>query len=232
MLSEHALSEQQLIPVLGHALKKAINEVLAQQKSVCLALAGGTTPAPLYRWLSEQADIAWGHCKITLTDERWVNPQQPDSNELLLRENLLINHGQQAYFCPLKNAEKSAREGQQNLETDLRTNLPQLDIVLIGMGDDGHFASVFPGLEGFEKLIDLQNTALCQAVQPPHAPHERMTLTPVYLLSAKRIFILFKGAKKTRLYEQAKHNIHHIEEIPLRLLLSQKKVPVDVYWSD
>lgn len=230
MLNEHALAADQLIPVLGQTLCDLITQMQSSQHSVSLALAGGNTPAPLYRWLSTQA-INWGHCKITLTDERWLNPDQPDSNELLIRENLLINQAQYAYFCPLKNSAKTAREGQQECETNLSINMPALDIVLLGMGEDGHFASIFPRQDDFAALTNPQNNALCRALQPPHAPHERMTLTLAYLLSAKRIFILFKGAKKIRLYEQAKQAIHHVEEFPLRILLSQTNVPVDVYWS-
>lgn len=230
MLNEHALAADQLIPTLGQTLCDLITQMQGSQNSVSLALAGGNTPAPLYRWLSAQA-INWGHCKITLTDERWLNPDQPDSNELLIRENLLINQAQHAYFCPLKNSAKTAREGQQECETNLSINMPSLDIVLLGMGEDGHFASIFPGQDDFATLTHPQHNALCRALQPPHAPHERMTLTLAYLLSAKRIFILFKGAKKIRLYEQAKQAIHHVEEFPLRILLSQSLVPVDVYWS-
>jgi 6-phosphogluconolactonase len=230
MVNEHALAEDQLIPVLGQTLCELIVKMQLSQNSVSLALAGGNTPAPLYRWLSEQ-HINWGRCKITLSDERWLSPDQPDSNELLIRENLLINQAQYAYFCPLKNAQKTALEGQQECETNLSINIPTLDIALLGMGEDGHFASIFPGQDDFENLINPDNSALCRALQPPHAPHERMTLTLAYLLSAKRIFILFKGAKKIRLYEQAKQAIHHVDQFPLRVLLSQQKVPVDVYWS-
>jgi len=214
---------------LTHALEKNITQILANQPVCNMALAGGNTPKALYTLLSK-LPLPWENVQVTLSDERWVAVNHDDSNEKMVRTELLINHAQKARFIPLKNAKHNPLEAMVLCDTNLKHNMPKLDVVVLGMGGDGHFASIFPNMENIHALLDLQQDVTCQAVTPPDKP-PRMSLTLAYLLTAQKIYLLISGQKKLKIISEVSRDNSPVTAYPVAALINQQVCPVDVYWS-
>jgi 6-phosphogluconolactonase len=164
-----------------------------------------------------------------LADERWVDPSHCDSNEKLVKENLLTNNASEAKFLPLKNNAVTAMDGTKKLES-LLAAVKEFTVVILGMGDDGHTASLFPGSEALGLGLDLSSGRHCVAVTPLDAAHERMSMTLPRLLSAKQIIIHLCGESKKRVLDQVCAG-DDVFELPVRAVLQQRNAPVSVYWS-
>jgi len=220
-------SEQPLVNALASEVAGSLSQATEEDGCASLVVSGGRTPIVLFKQLSGAA-LDWSKVLITLSDERWVAPQHPDSNENLVRTHLLVNRAKQAQFVSLKNNAFSARLGQAALAEAL-ADLPEVfTVVMLGMGEDGHTASLFPGASTLGIALNRQNLLPCQWIQPPDAPHERMTLTLSRLLAAKKICLHFTGAKKRDVYDAAMADDSC--DYPVRALANQQQTPVDVYW--
>ncbi len=103
------------------------------------------------------------------------------------------------------------------------------DAVVLGMGEDGHVASLFPHGAELRTGLDAQARPNCIAVQPSTAAHARLSLNLAALLQSRRIYIQIIGATKLRVYERA-CAAGPAEDMPIRAILRQDRVPVDVYW--
>lgn len=205
-----------------------IGTILQKKRKASLALAGGTTPGPLYEALSN-APLNWEKVSVTLTDERWVHPEDPASNEFLVRDTLMRRRAAVAAFVPLKTNHAKASGGAATAEKRIAPIMP-FDIVLLGMGPDGHIASLIPGAEGYDAAADIAGSrklAGIHAVNAAGSP-ERMTLTVPGILASRRIVLLFMGADKLTVYNEAKEGKG---DSPIRDLLAQKKVPVHAFWA-
>lgn len=193
-----------------------------------LALAGGNTPKPLYEKFSQQP-WDWEHILITLTDERWVDRNHPDSNEAMLKQCLFHDYAKIAQFLGLKNSESTPEVGQIRTAHLMKQNASSLDFVILGMGEDGHFASIFPDMDNTQQLLDVNQSEPCLAARPKDKP-PRLSLTLSYLLSAKQIYLFITGqAKRTLIHEQL--NASTAEHLPVYYLLTQSLCPVSIYWS-
>lgn len=194
-----------------------------------LVVSGGRTPAALFQKLSEQP-LDWSRVLVTLADERWVDNQHDDSNERSVRTHLLQNHAAQAKFLPLVNAAATPHEGQPETELLLSVLPETLDVVLLGMGEDGHTASFFPNAPELAQALDPQPRTDCAAVTPPVAPWKRMTLTLPRLLACHEIIVHLCGDSKLPVLQQALAE-GAIEEMPIRSVLRQKGTTVAIYWA-
>lgn len=205
-----------------------LTEIIRKRRKASLALAGGTTPGPLYEALSN-APLNWEKVSVTLTDERWVSPQDPASNEYLVRDLLLRRRAASATFVPFKTNHAKAAGGAATAEKRLTPIMP-FDICLIGMGSDGHIASLIPGAEGYAAAVDpagAKKVAGIHAVGAAGSP-ERMTLTIPGLLASRRIVLLIMGQDKLNVYNEAKAGGG---ASPIKELLHQRKVPVHAVWA-
>ena len=119
---------------------KQLTQCISKKGKACLAVSGGSTPVIFFQKLSEQ-ELDWRKVNIILVDERWLATDDPESNEKLVRDNLLKNNAEQAYFLGLKNGALLPSEGIVDCETQLRTQIEHIDVVVLGMGIDGHTAS-------------------------------------------------------------------------------------------
>jgi 6-phosphogluconolactonase len=209
-------------------LQDRLGETIRKRRKASMALAGGTTPGPLYEALSN-APLAWEKVTVTVTDERWVSPEDPASNEYLIRDLLLKRRAAGATFLPLKTNHAKASGGAGVAEKRIAPIMP-FDICLIGMGPDGHIASLIPGSEGYAAAADPATTKKLAGVHAPGAAGspERMTLTVPGLLSSRRVIVLFMGQDKLNVFNEAKAGEG---SSPLRELLAQKKVPVHAFWA-
>jgi len=227
----HEFAHQQaLCQKLSQRICAALQEAIAARGRAALVVSGGKTPIPLFAALSE-ISIEWDRVFITLADERWVEVSDRNSNETLVREHLLCNQARDVHFHGLKNTHTSAVDGEEECEETL-AHLPRpFDIVILGMGPDGHTASLFPGAARLSEALDMGSGRLCMAMTSVSAPHDRMTLTLPVLLDSHQIYIHLSGREKRDVYERALGG-DSVEKMPIRGVLGQHTVPVDVYWAD
>lgn len=206
---------------LADDLAAALRKAISARGRALLAVSGGRTPRHVFDYLSQQ-DVDWRRVTVTLTDERWVPPDHPDSNEGLARASLLIGPAAAATFIPLYGGEASPETGQTACEARLTALAMPFDAVYLGLGDDGHFASLFPG----DPALDVHGR-ICVAVPGTETRQPRMTLAASAILDAWEVFLMFSGAGKHAVYAKARKP-GPVDEIPLRLLLGQARTPVRV----
>ncbi len=213
------------MPAAAEALANDIIDVLkiaiAEKGKAVLAVSGGRTPAMVFRHL-RQADLDWANVIITLTDERWVPADHPDSNENLVHTHLLQEKAAAAKFIPLYGGEATAIDGQNACEARLAALPFPIDAVYLGMGPDGHFASLFPG----DKAVH-EKEGRCVGVAATADRVARMSLTAPAILNARQVFLLFNGAEKHQKYQEAQ-TPGDVASLPLRLLFSDTATALKV----
>lgn len=224
---------QQLAQLLAQSVADQLRDVVQKKDRAVLVVSGGTTPVAFFQALSHM-ELPWARVSITLADERWLDSAGERSNEKLVRDHLLKNQAQQAYFLGLKNNAPTPSEGIMECETNLRTQNMEPDIVVLGMGEDGHTASWFPGCENLQALTDIKSSAWCLPVEDDFLAEPRMSLSWRLLSKAQQIYLHFNcegknAAKKSAVYQQASQQ--YVPELPVSLLLNQQQVPVFVYYS-
>jgi 6-phosphogluconolactonase len=194
-----------------------------------LVVSGGRSPVKFFEQLRSQS-LDWARVSIALADERWVEPGDPDSNEHLVREVLLRDRAAAAGFIGLKNAAPTPDAGAAAAwETFARVQRP-FDAVLLGMGDDGHTASLFPGSPNLERALDTTAAAGCVGMWAPTPPQPRLSLNLSALLDSRQVMLAINGAAKWRRY-QAACEPGPPQDMPVRGVLHQQRTPVEVCWS-
>ena len=205
-----------------------LSMAIEQHGSASLVVSGGRTPKGFFHLLSQEF-LDWSKVTVTLADERWVDADHKDSNEKLVQENLLINEACVARFVALKNSATSAQAGETSIDQDLSA-IGRFTLVILGMGDDGHTASLFPGSEALNMGLDMESGRQCLAVQPLDAPHERMSMTLPRLLDSEQIIVHISGENKGNVLAMADGGDDRFE-LPIRAVLQQTITPVSVYWA-
>jgi 6-phosphogluconolactonase len=218
---------------LAHALsgeiKVDLEEAITARGSASLVVSGGRTPVRLFQQVRTEK-LEWSKVWVTLADERWVEVTSETSNERLVREHLLAERAAGAHFVGLKNPAPTP-EGGADWATRALKRVPRpFDVVVLGMGDDGHTASLFPASLALQRALDATASAGCVAVNALAAPHARVSLNLAALLDARRIVLHIEGDKKWQVYQRARQP-GSATELPIRAILQQKEVPVDVYWA-
>ena len=223
-----AADAQAQAQILAAAIAGELRSALARRAAASLVVSGGRTPAAMLAQLARQ-ELDWARVQLTLADERWVEADDPASNETLVRASLLRERAAAAQLIGLKNAAATAAAGAAAAWRAIDAMAQPFDVVILGMGDDGHTASLFPGSAGLGAALDPAAPPGCVAMQAPAAPRERLSLNLAALLRARRICIQISGAGKWQVYQRALA-AGPVEEMPVRAVLRQPSVPVDVYW--
>jgi 6-phosphogluconolactonase len=218
-----------LADALADAVAERLRADLGEGRRAGLVVSGGSTPAPFFRRLAEH-DLDWHRVIVTLADERWVNRNHEASNERLVRSLLLQNRARTALFVPLKNSAPAARPGEEECHRTLARLPRPFAAVILGMGVDGHTASLFPGTKRLADALDMRSGRNCLALSPAGAPYERMTLTLPVLLDSKLIILHITGQAKRKVLEQALAEGPEML-MPVRAVLRQKTTPVHIYWA-
>lgn len=217
---------------LAHALSGEIqvdlDEAIGARGVASLVVPGGRTPVRLLQQLSTEK-VDWPKVWVTLCDERWVETSSNDSNERLIRDNLLSRLPAPAHFVGLKNPAPTPEAGADWAWRALSRVPHPYDVVLLGMGEDGHTASLFPGSLALARALDATAQPGCIAVNALTAPHARVTLNLAALLDSRRIVLHIEGETKWQVYLRARAP-GSVAELPVRAILQQREVPVDVYW--
>lgn len=213
---------------LATAITANLQDAINLRSKASLAVSGGPTPVELFQILS-QAQIAWNQVYITLVDERWVDKHHEDSNERLIHTHLLQNKAKDAHFISLKTIAEDPYDGVDEIQTRLQQSLPlPIDALVLGMGDDGHTASLFPHAENLYKGIDMQSDRLVIDMKPLTAPHDRISLTLPVILNSRHLYLQLNGKKQQQVLEQALAG-KNINDMPIRAVLHQQKLPLQIY---
>ena len=220
---------QSLTTTLADHIGTQLSAAITARGTASLAVSGGSTPVGLFEQLSE-LDIAWQDVVITLVDERWVEPADNDSNEHLVRTHLLKNRAAQATFIGMKNDAATAGAGETGCELELQKVPRPFDLLILGMGGDGHTASLFPGATKLAAATDMDSGRVCMGIAPVTAPHERMTLTLPAILDSREIILHITGTDKKDVLDKAMQD-GPTPEMPIRFVLRQQVTPVTVYWA-
>jgi 6-phosphogluconolactonase len=216
--------KQQLADALAEAVAGNLKAGIATRGAASLAVSGGTTPALFFRTLAQRADVQWDKVTVTLVDERWVDESSDRSNARLVKANLLQGRAALAKFVPLYQggAIDAGRAGAA------QAAVPQpLDVAILGMGNDGHTASFFPGGDTLTEALTGEGPVV--AITAPGAGEPRVTLTLGRLLAARALYLHIEGEGKVETLEKAEAE-GPIEAMPIRAILRQTQTPLTIYW--
>jgi 6-phosphogluconolactonase len=214
---------------LAAQIARSLTAAIGARGLASLVVSGGRSPVRLFEILRNQ-NLDWGRVCIALADERWVDPQDPASNERLVRDILLKDRAASARFLGLKNAAPTPDLGAVSAwETFARVPRP-FDALVLGMGDDGHTASLFPGSPNLPSALNQAAVAGCVGMWSPVAPHPRLSLNLTALLDSRRVVVLITGESKWRTFAAACAP-GPVQDMPIRAVLRQSRAPVDVMWS-
>lgn len=216
--------DQQLTSDVANLLSQAIHD----NGFAVLCVSGGSTPVNFFQALSQQ-ELDWSKVTVTLADERWVDSNHADSNQKLVQDNLLINKAAKANFIALYNDAVTAKEGETYCN-DLMGQVGTFDVLILGMGGDGHTASLFPQAERLDEGISMTSGLHALATNPVTAPHDRMTLTLPRLLNSKKIIVHITGQEKKDVIQKTL-TLKDPKQLPIATVLQQDSVPPTVYWA-
>jgi 6-phosphogluconolactonase len=225
----HAFTGQdELIEALSQRIAGQLRQAIDKKGKASLIVSGGSTPKPLFEKL-RRMEIAWDKVTIGLCDERWVAPSHDDSNEQFVKRHLLRERASKATFVGMYNDAMAADEAEEACSEKIRKELFPFDVLILGMGNDAHTASLFPENEKLQSAFDLESKALCIAIEPKSAPHMRMSLTLAAILSAKHLYLHFEGREKQAVYQEAVEGEDRYK-MPIRSILHQNITDVEVYF--
>jgi 6-phosphogluconolactonase len=220
---------ESLSRALSGQLAENLKAAVAARGLASLVVSGGKSPTRLFELL-RGADLDWSRVCIALADERWVDPSDAGSNEKLVRDVLLKDAASKARFIGLKNGAPTPDLGAVSAwETFARVPRP-FDAVVLGMGDDGHTASLFPNSPNLSSALNPAAVAGCVGMWSPVAPHPRLSLNLSALLDSRRVVLEIIGAEKWKTYAAASAE-GPVQEMPIRAVLRQTRTPVEVMWS-
>ena len=212
-------------------LAGALGEGISAGGKAMFAGAGGSTPSPIYRRLAD-ADLDWSKVAVTLVDERHVPESSPDSNARLMRETLLTGRAAAARFIPLHHAAVTVDRAAAMAAKALQAEGP-LDAVLLGMGEDGHICSMFPGSPTLKTLLTMALEPAVFGVPPGRdgmaPPQERISLNIPYLARARRVVLALTGAKKRAVFEAEAAGDPAVR--PIAALIASG-APLEVLWTE
>ena len=222
---------------LAGELVVQMNNRIAHKGSVVLALSGGSTPKPLFKALA-QHDVDWSKVIITLVDERWVPASHELSNAAFMQQHLLNDLPESVRFVPLYHAADSVEASCEWVlaeycqATHSTPEAPRaFDIVILGMGGDGHTASFFPDASNIAELVDPASASSLLTCESPSTQVERITWSLPMLLNVTFLALHITGESKKRVFEQACDH-GDITELPIRSAIFQDTILLNVYYAD
>ena len=217
-----------LAEALADRVAALLSAAIAARGAASLAVSGGSTPKLFFEALSTR-DIAWDRVTVTLVDERFVPADHPRSNHLLVATHLLKDKAAPARFVPLYHAAANAEDAAA-LATDETASLGKpFDVVILGMGNDGHTASFFPGGDRLADAMDPATTATVLPMRAPGAGEPRITLTLPVLRDAGRLYLHIEGGEKRQVLQQALSGQGAGAGYPVRAVLQALRAPLQVY---
>jgi 6-phosphogluconolactonase len=209
-----------------------LQKSVEQNGVASLLVSGGSSPLQLYRQLSN-SQLPWHAIQVGMVDERWVDPKHSKSNQRFIENTLIQDKAKNVRFVSMKTNNETAIESVTELHRQYE-QLVNSGVTILGMGTDGHTASLFPKAKGLKNALET-DTFYCGAISANQSEitgeqTERMTLTLKALMSSEIIYLIISGQEKLKTYRQALEGTD-VQEMPVRSILLQQEVPVVVYWA-
>lgn len=215
---------QQLAEALAANVAARLKAAIDENGTATLVVSGGRSPVAFFQSLATQP-LDWSRVVVSLADERFVPIEHADSNAGLLQRHLLQGPAAQARFVGLYNVAPSLEQAAQVADQVL-AELPPIDVLILGMGDDGHTASLFPDSPNLAQALDLNGTRRCLPMLAPSVPHQRLTMTRQLLASARLPILSVSGQAKLDTLRAALAS-DDIARMPVRAFLDST---LEIYW--
>lgn len=209
---------QEITEFLTQDITNKLSAAIAKNGNASMVVSGGRSPIALFNALSH-AELDWSKVVISLVDDRWVNSTHENSNELLVNTHLLINNANVATFIGLVGNQDSAFDGVDDAVAKF-SSVKQIDIMILGMGEDGHTASIFPCCKQLDDAMSADNNNRLIATKPETAPFERISLTLNEILAAKHVYLPLSGEGKVSVFETAKQ-LTDYKKMPIAAVINQ-----------
>ncbi|MEM8750686.1 MAG: 6-phosphogluconolactonase [Pseudomonadota bacterium] len=211
-----------LADALADEIAEKLSAAIASCGQASLAVSGGSTPKLMFQRLSGK-DIEWGKVAVTLVDDRCVPHDDERSNVRLVRENLLQNNASGATLHPLWSS-----ESQDCILSSIKGLLP-FDVLILGMGTDGHTASLFPQGSNLRTAANPNTTEILASMEAPNAAEPRITLTLPPIVQSQFLALHIEGDAKRNVLGEAMSG-GDADAMPIRHVLRHPKIKLDVYW--
>lgn len=229
MYQINEFEQRELLDVaLADKVAAILTAAVESKGKASIAVSGGSTPKGFFQALSKKK-LVWQAITITLADERWVDITSSDSNTKLVHENLLQNEAVNANFFHLKQGDSLNTEILADLNLAANQQLLPLDVLILGMGEDGHTASLFPCSDEITQCLATDSAALIK-VTPKSAPYQRISFSFAALSQSKNTFLHISGASKKQVLATAIAG-QECREMPIRAFLQAPDVNTQVYWA-
>lgn len=215
----------QLAGELALAVANALRAAIAERGRATLVVSGGRSPVEFFKRLAAQP-LDWAQVVVSLADERWVPVGHPDSNEGLVRRYLLQGEAAAARFVGLYRPAASLAEAASLADQALAELAQPIDVLVLGMGEDGHTASLFPSSPNLAAALDPAGTARCLPMLAPSVPHQRLSLTRPLLAGARLRLLALQGQGKLATLRDALAGDDE-QQMPIRAFLD---LPLELYW--
>lgn len=220
-------SQEKLAKELAITIANILRDSLTKHKIATLFVSGGNTPKLFFKYLSQCA-IEWENVYIGLVDERMVPTNNPNSNEYLIRKELLQNKAKKAKVIGMYQ-ETDESVAQMLCSNRYALFFPRVDALVLGMGTDGHTASLFPNNPKLQEAFDAYNQNYSVLIHPTTAPYTRMSLTLASILKAENIFLHIEGKEKIGVYTRALTSKNYTHYPIAKVLDSEKSIKVYAY---
>lgn len=211
--------------ILAASIAERLREALAERGQASLVVCGGRSPVELFHALANEP-LAWERVTVVPSDERWVATDQADSNEAMIRRELLTGPAAKARLVGLYRDTRSPDAAIDDITAALHDVPRPLDVVLLGMGEDGHTASLFPNDPEIAAKLEVSAPCLAAEVGPPR----RLSLSLAYLCDAQSIDILMFGDDKRRVFKTAEQS-GPVAEYPVRGVLRNADPIAQAHWA-
>lgn len=222
-------TKEKLANTFANEVVSILEKNIASQNSATLLLSGGNTPKMFLNILSTK-NLEWEKVTIGLVDERCVKTSNTNSNEYLVKNELCINNAKQANFIGMyRNNESDVEKTVVECSDIYKKAFKSIDVIVLGMGTDGHTASLFPFNKKLYTAYDLNNPSFCISIKPDTAPYERISLTLHSILKAKNIFLHLEGKQKIEVYNEVIKSDDTQKYPILKVLNSSNTIKVYTY---
>ncbi|MFQ6593985.1 MULTISPECIES: 6-phosphogluconolactonase [Pseudomonas] len=209
---------------LANDVAEQLRAAISARGDATLVVSGGRSPVAFFQSLAKQG-LDWSKVTVTLADERWVPVEHADSNAGLLKQHLLQGPAAKARFLSLYSAAANLEEAA--LQADrLLGELPAIDVLVLGMGDDGHTASLFPNSPNLSDALQPNGTRRCWPMLAPTVPHQRLTMSRALLSTANYTVLSIAGSSKLTTLSAALAS-DDIAAMPIRAFLQPT---LEIYW--
>ena len=214
---------------LKEAIISSLKDEIRQFGFASILVSGGSTPKGLFNLLSNEP-LEWSRITVSIVDERFLPNGHADQNAELIKEHLLINEAAIANFIPLVIDPSDPVNNLKLVTTELQKIKRPFTVVVLGMGSDGHTASLFPDSPMLDEAMDLNCQNILLNVRTPSSPYSRITFSRKEILNSKNLYLHCYGQEKKEILNNISASIHQ-DRYPISGFVNQKENPLNIYWA-